>query len=238
MTKSKPSQGDEVTRINPARELRRFLNELRNYNGNVQVLGFFSERYGIDPPDQVDVMKRMNRDTALLDRAIRATEAVLGDRADTYLQWTEQVKAAFRQFGMDTPVEQAQAHLGGYEVHLDYCIDQLATVELSEELTELLDLIQEFRSKTSAMNLSNVVGEAVAESLDDLETKVWDRAYGIQEQGGTLVGKIMDRLGRLGKVPKAVVDHLLYLAVRVCLDPNTMPQLVEGAEHAQKLLNP
>ena len=237
MAKEKKQAVTEDHRINPARELRDFLDVLRGYKGNASVLSFFADRYAIKPPDQIEVMKRMHRDVALLDRAIKATESALGDRSDTFLQWTPQVMNAFRQLGMDTHLSQVHGQLGGYEVHLDYCIEQLDTVELSEDLMELLDLIDEFRAEAAAMSLSDEVAEAVSESLDHLERAVWDRAYGIHHDGVTLVGRIVDRLGRLKKLPPRLRDQLLQLAIRVCTDPETLPRLAEGAEHAKALLS-
>ena len=237
MSNEKKESTMEDSRINPARELRDFLDVLRAYNGKATVLAFFADRYAIEPPDQIEVMKRMHRDVALLDRAIKATESALGDRSDTFLQWTPQVMNAFRQLGMDTHLNQAHGQLGGYEVHLEYCIEQLDTVELPEELMDLLDLIDEFRAEAAGMSLSNPVAEAVSESLDDLERTVWDRVYGMRQDGVTLVGRIADRLGRLKKVPPKLRDQLVHLAFRVCTDPETLPRLAEGAEHAKALLS-
>ena len=231
-------------RPNPARDLLTLATQIVHYGSpNASMKAFFSERHRLKDPDLAQTVQRMLLDMCLPGKAIEATQAVLGERADHYLQWRGPVENAFSSISLKTKVNQVGSHLQGEPlVHLSYCASRLDELEVSEDLQELLDAIQTLRDDVASMSLSGPITKQVNTSLIYLEGVVWDRLYG-KLSGEAIAGAVIKNVGELRsrRLPKGaaeIVRKLAHLTVRICYPMFAHKLLEAGEPIVESLLEP
>ena len=229
---------------NPAKDLQEFVESLLHFhNGGLDMLTFFSERYEIQPPDQLVVMKMMFTDMQLAYRAIKATESALGDRSGQYLQWKDNVLTSFSRINLESPVDHVRSGLhGDTRTHLDYCVSRLDEMVPDDDLQALLTLIGEFRHEATSLNLGTPVVQTIHRNLQDLEDLAWDHYYRLEADRGA-IGKIAFRLRHVlhGDSPRKLgrfVSGLWQVLWRVYVYTNAGQNLLPEAERWVKGLLP
>jgi len=183
---------------NPARDLQEFLHELLHYpHGHFNMLAFFSNRYDIEPPDQLVVLTMMAPDLQLPARAMRATESALGHRAEKYLQWKDNVLTCFSRINLETNVDNVRSLIPGDTMtHLDYCVSRLDELDPDDDLQALIEMIDDFRDKAKSLNLDKSIVKSIHENLQELEDVAWDHFYRLDTDEG-VIGKIAFNLTEL-----------------------------------------
>lgn len=204
---------------------------------------FLTQRHRLTDPDLGQTVQRMHLDMNLLSKTIKATQAVLGDRADQYLEWRGSVENALSSMSLNTKVGQVAHHLQGEPLlHLRYCANRLDELEVSEDLQELLDAIQALRDEVGSMSLSRTIEKEVYTTLIYLEGVVWDRRYG-ESSGEAIAGTIIGKVGELRsrRLPKGggeLLKKLGFLTVRVCFPVVAKKLLEEGEPIVKAVLGP